>query len=143
MPDKLRYDNRAPDGPIHGFFGLSYANYLVVPRAVLQSMPLEWQERFVACLRELGHTFDGVVDDEPIYDVRVLARAPEHHLPYVPCEDCSGTEETCRSCGGEGEVEDPEGYRYETPAEVGFRDDPWPHYNRGRTRILPPAEVEG
>jgi hypothetical protein len=38
---------------IHGWFGLTYANYLVLERSILQSMPDEWQQRFVACLAEL------------------------------------------------------------------------------------------
>lgn len=38
---------------VHAWFSLTYANYLVVERTVLQSMPEEWQQRFVACLREL------------------------------------------------------------------------------------------
>lgn len=41
------------DEPIHGWFGLSYASYLTLQRSVLQSMPLEWQRRFVKCLEEL------------------------------------------------------------------------------------------
>lgn len=45
---------------IHGWFGLSYANYLVLPRTLLQSMPDAWQTRFVACLRELDQAFDHV-----------------------------------------------------------------------------------
>jgi hypothetical protein len=39
--------------PIHGYFGLSYAQYLAIPRTILQSMPLEWQQRFVDCLSEI------------------------------------------------------------------------------------------
>lgn len=46
------------DEPIHRWFGLTYASYLVLHRSALQSMPLEWQERFVACLRELEDTID-------------------------------------------------------------------------------------
>lgn len=42
---------------IHAWFGLTYANYLCVPRSVLQSMPDEWQARFVGCLREMDQTF--------------------------------------------------------------------------------------
>ena len=38
---------------IHVWFSLSYANYLVLPRTLLQSMPDEWQDRFVSCLKEL------------------------------------------------------------------------------------------
>lgn len=37
---------------IHAWFGLTYASYLVIPRTHLQSMPLEWQERFTDLLRE-------------------------------------------------------------------------------------------
>lgn len=40
------------DGPIWNAFGLTYAAYLVVPRRTLQSMPKEWQERFVALMAE-------------------------------------------------------------------------------------------
>lgn len=38
---------------IHDWFGSTYANYFVVQRSVLQSMPEEWQARFVKCLDEL------------------------------------------------------------------------------------------
>lgn len=42
---------------IHTWFNLTYANYLVLPRSVLQSMPEEWQHRFVECLNELDQAF--------------------------------------------------------------------------------------
>jgi hypothetical protein len=41
------------DEPIHEWFNLTYANYLVLPRTILQSMPVAWQRRFVKCLRQL------------------------------------------------------------------------------------------
>lgn len=44
--------------PIHGWFELSYAQYLTVPRSVLQSMSAEWQRRFVTCLKQLDETID-------------------------------------------------------------------------------------
>lgn len=44
--------------PIHDWFGWSYAQYLTIPRSVLQSMPIEWQERFVKCLEELDEKID-------------------------------------------------------------------------------------
>lgn len=47
---------------IHEHFGLSYASYLVVPRSVLQSMPAEWQQKFVALLKEMGAAFGHVMD---------------------------------------------------------------------------------
>jgi len=42
---------------IHNHFGLSYAQYLVLPRTALQSMPDEWQSQFVKLLEELDATF--------------------------------------------------------------------------------------
>lgn len=42
---------------IHTWFGLTYSNYLVLPRAVLQSAPDEWQERFVQMLGELNDMY--------------------------------------------------------------------------------------
>lgn len=53
-------DMRAEDGPVHTWFELTYANYLVLHRTVLQSMPGEWQERFVACLMELQDACAGL-----------------------------------------------------------------------------------
>lgn len=44
--------------PIHAWFGLTYSNYLVLHRAVLQSMPDDWQARFVGMLDELRETCD-------------------------------------------------------------------------------------
>lgn len=41
---------------IHEWFNLTYAQYLTVPRSVLQSMPETWQHRFVALLEELDET---------------------------------------------------------------------------------------
>lgn len=58
----------AIDGPIHEWFELSYASYLTLNRSLLQSMPEEWQQRFVACLEEMREHFWGVFD-EPRYTV--------------------------------------------------------------------------
>lgn len=44
--------------PVHHWFELSYAEYLTIPRSALQSMPQEWQARFVLCLMELDNTID-------------------------------------------------------------------------------------
>lgn len=45
---------------VHGWFGLSYANYLVLPRTLLQSMPQEWQDRFVTCLEQVADAYHHV-----------------------------------------------------------------------------------
>jgi len=31
--------------PLHNWFELTYAQYLTIPRSILQSMPVEWQRR--------------------------------------------------------------------------------------------------
>lgn len=44
--------------PIHAWFELTYANYLAIPRSVLQSMPRSWQKQFVSLLDKLDETID-------------------------------------------------------------------------------------
>lgn len=41
------------EDPVHLWFGLSYSNYLVLPRSILQSAPVKWQRKFVSLLDEL------------------------------------------------------------------------------------------
>lgn len=43
---------------IHEWFELSYAQYLTIPRSVLQSMPYDWQYKFTALLNELDEAID-------------------------------------------------------------------------------------
>lgn len=60
MNDKIELGktmNHQPDA-IHEWFELTYAEYLTIPRSVLQSMPEEWQSRFVALLEELDEAID-------------------------------------------------------------------------------------
>lgn len=38
---------------IHEYFGLTYAKWLVLPRVILQEMPIEWQNKFAKALEEL------------------------------------------------------------------------------------------
>lgn len=52
-------DNAIYEGEVvHDWFGLSYAQYLTIPRLVLEAMPSCWQERFVDCLEELDANID-------------------------------------------------------------------------------------
>jgi len=46
------------ESPIHEFFGLSYANYFVMQRRLLEEMPYEWQKQFVDLVNQIGDTFD-------------------------------------------------------------------------------------
>lgn len=79
---------------IHDYFGLTYANFLVLPRVALQSMPDEWQKKFVELLNDIPEVLPEVSHIEPDkYTV------------------------SCRSFNGR------------------YVRNPWPHYNRGRTRM--------
>lgn len=44
--------------PIHGFFGLTYASYLVLHRSLMRPMPIEWQRRMTQLLREMREEYD-------------------------------------------------------------------------------------
>lgn len=55
---------------IHSWFGLSYASYLVLPRSVLQSMPDEWQVKFVELVEQISDTLE--CDDLPNYRVNAV-----------------------------------------------------------------------
>ncbi len=57
--------------PIHHWFGLTYSSYLVLPRSALQTMPVEFQRRFVAMLDEMQATIDpSVFPDSYAVNVR-------------------------------------------------------------------------
>jgi hypothetical protein len=93
---------------IHEHFGLSYAEYLVIPRTLLQSMPDDWQERFVGMLDDLEAAF-AHVEQAPHY------RVEAGEWVYTdPSED-----------------DDPGGPTFLRTGE------PVPHYNRGRTYVEP------
>lgn len=55
---------------IHEYFSLSYANYLVLPRSVLQSMSVDWQEKFVNLLERIPEVIIEDFEPEGGYDVR-------------------------------------------------------------------------
>lgn len=120
------------DASVHGWFGLSYANYAVQPRTLLQSMPAEWQRRFVACLQELDDAFEHV-EQAPGYEVTPCRwEAPEDVADDVLVRlgfgFQGGDNRTYYDRDG-SEVED---WQEVVPVPV---RDPVPHYNRGRTRV--------
>lgn len=49
--------------PVHAWFELSYSSYMVLPRSMLQSMPREWQAKYIALVEEMRETLD--IDDAP------------------------------------------------------------------------------
>lgn len=95
------------DGPVNAWFGLTYANYLVIPRSLLQGMPMAWQNRFVQCLNEMGSTYDSnqIEDDYMVklrgnngkfkHDRLGEYRHPEP-LPYINDTGIGGEDEPIR-----------------------------------------------
>lgn len=66
-----RWYGPEPHIDIHTWFSLSYASYLVLNRSLLQSMPIEWQWRFVGCLTEMEEHF-GEAMWGPTYKVQAV-----------------------------------------------------------------------
>ena len=60
-------------GPMHGYFGLSYSNYLVLHRSLIQEMPIEWQERMVSLLDDYWTTWKPEADQS--FEVHVRGDA--------------------------------------------------------------------
>ena len=147
---------------IHAHFGLTYANYLVLNRTLLQSMPDLWQTQFVALLDQLHEAFAHVPQAEG-YKVEA---ATEHEVCDLDDEQLAQLGITEDRYRGETPPEglDAEGLAeweeaHESPdGPVYSRDgeevdggelvmlpavDPVPHYNRGRTYIAPAVAVLG
>lgn len=141
---------------IHLHFSLSYANYLVLPRTLLQSMPDAWQARFVALVDELHEAFQHVPQAESyevtagtVHEVSDLDDTQLKQLGIV--KDWYRGEEPPEGLDAqalrewEAEHEDPEGPTYSKDGEELDPDfrvllpcaDPVPHYNRGRARVEP------
>jgi hypothetical protein len=140
--------DEAPD--VHTFFGLSYANYLVVPRTLLQSMPDQWQQRFTGILSEMQEAF-GHVPQAAAYKVTAAeAREPGELSPQQLTAAGTGKDE--QPCEDDHE-HDPGGClpavtytdlgtgRELHPGETVLLPvpDPVPTYDRGRTRLEPRA----
>jgi len=76
MDEKYRYYQ----GPVWGWFSLTYASYAVLPRAVICEMPIEWQKKFVALMDEVSDTLEW---DEPnSYTVQI--RDKKGRFTYDP-----------------------------------------------------------
>lgn len=152
---RLQAAARDTDGPIHTWFGLSYCNYQVLHRTLMQSMPAAWQERMVACLEELAAAFAHIELPEAF-----AVEAGEQHLVDELTEQQMARLGITRD---EYDDEAPEGLDDEQTeawqdahrlSEPQFYDanvdeidgqsyvivptvDPVPAYNRGRTYIEP------
>lgn len=72
----------SPRVDIHTWFGLTYSNYLVLPRSVLQSMPVPWQYRLTELLGEAEAAFGHL--DWPTYDVRARGERGRYRRDPIP-----------------------------------------------------------
>ena len=73
------------------FFSLSYANYYVLNRTVLEQMPGPWQEQFVGMLHDMqeaaergGQTLHGCFRVQPVTEDGKYARDPIPHYRRAP-----------------------------------------------------------
>jgi hypothetical protein len=120
------------DGPVHGWFGLTYSNYLVLHRAMMQSMPEEWQARAVALFTELDEAF-AHIERTPCFIVKPAREIEYGELTPAQRRHLGVTKHGSRYQDDEGEHE----AWQRTLIPIGA--DPVPHYNRGRTYIPPAA----
>ncbi|MEG8275732.1 hypothetical protein [Streptomyces sp. AHA2] len=148
--------DRPTDGPIHEWFSPSYSNYLVLHRSHLQSMPIEFQKRMVACLEELQAAFAHTEQPE-CFDVKAATEHEVWELSEAELKQAGITADWYRGetppegwseedlAEWRAEHESPEGPTYSRNGEEIDGDehvllpaiDPVPHYNRGRTYIEP------
>lgn len=136
---------------IHTWFGLTYSSHLVLPRVLLQSMPEDWQARFVAALDELRTAFEHI-DQPASYKVTAAEEREAGDLTgdelrqmgitrrEVPCTVDHDHDEDDENCNGGvlfdsyDEADMDAARRVLVPCA-----DPLPAYNRGRTHIPPLA----
>jgi hypothetical protein len=144
------------DGPIQDWFELSYTNYQVIPRTLMQSMPIEWQERMVACLEELGAAYQHL-EHAQVYKVEAATEDIVGEMTKAELEQAGITEDWYggkEPPAGAGETELAEWQAEHEQPEPTYSDadgneldpssrvlipvaDPVPHYNRGRTYLEP------
>jgi hypothetical protein len=63
-----------------GWFGLSYASWLTLPRILMHEMPDEWQARMAALLHEYNETFP----NQPPYGTTVRATTANGKITRMP-----------------------------------------------------------
>jgi hypothetical protein len=133
------------DGPIHLFFNLTYSNYLVLHRTLMQSMPDEWQQRAVAVFEELDTAFEGQEQAESYivtpareseYGDLTAAEQKALGIDYRPADSADPDD-----CDIYTDADGNE-HRSADRVLVPVGADPVPHYNRGRT-YMPPTERAG
>lgn len=128
------------DEPIHDYFELSHATHLVMPRTILQSMPVWWQQEFVRLMRKYDQACQGLPEEQR--DINHCVQAGDWKYPYDVPEDTLAY--LGWSYGDDRQViYDAQGVEHSVHTAcvfVPYAQDPIPHYQRGRTR-LPLARI--
>lgn len=128
-------------GPVHLWFSLSYCNFLVWHRAHMQSMPLEWQQRFVELAEELDAAYpDGTVVDYEVNTVRFsyVSELTGAEMRQLGITVSDGEDEGDAEDGPHTEYYLKDGQAVPVYHRVGIpAPDPVPHYKRS---YLPPDE---
>jgi len=148
--------------PVHGLFSLSYSNYLVLHRTRLQSMPDDWQARFVALVREMDAAYRDLPAAEA-YNVeagawqcpedlsddqrRILKITSSREAALAEISDDLDEDERYKReeaiYDEEERFYDATGNELDTGHECVFvpGPEPTPHYNRGRARVTPDLDA--
>lgn len=136
--------NDLGDEPVHGWFGLTYSSYQVLPRVLMQSMPVAWQRQMVGLLEQIHDAFSHLEQAE-CYDVQAAIEVEASSLTEAQrkatgvTQDWEGDEED-----GEFVYHDANGDELEPWSRVLVHvAEPLPPYNRGRTRIPTRGQIEG
>ncbi|HWG00475.1 MAG TPA: hypothetical protein VG164_01335 [Trebonia sp.] len=125
-------------GPVHTWFGLTYANFLVIHRARLQSMPLDWQGRFTGLLDDLHAAYPDL--GIPCFEVTTVKDTYVGDLTEQEMQQLGITR------GDDSDSDDADPVYYDrTGRELSVHDhvgipvpDPVPHYKHA---YLPPDEA--
>ena len=125
---------------VHTYFGLSYANYLVLPRTLLQSMSDEWQTQFVTLLNQMHDAFEHV----PQAATYQVTAGKTMQLDEMTESQLYAAGIIVEGDGQDGPGPETRYHRGSDGAELTGQDygfvpgeDPVPHYNRGRSRVEP------
>ncbi len=131
------------DEAVHGWFGLTYSNYLVLPRTLMQSMPGLWQGRMVRLLEEIRDAY-AHIPQAASYQVQAGRWAYPSDLSAEELKALGFTRPDDRSDDdSDPDLADtwygPDGEEHDghTASIFVAGEDPIPHYNRGRTHIEP------
>lgn len=117
-------------------FGLSYADYFVAPRTVLQSMPPVWQQAFARLVEEYERAAHAVPIPTTFY-VRAAREVEIWELSEAERVRCLDGRVSVEGEDSDEPVYYLDGREVDAYLRVLLPDaNPIPNYNRGRTRLV-------